>query len=163
MCRCTWDPAIPSHLAFPPLITPSFHPPSPPDCLSSWLSQLVPIWLPNFSGRSAYLVIILPCRNDGLVPLSLTVSLLSFPLQPYSVPPPLSSQLSGMACPHGWSGRLPYVRCILGPEFSAADGRKIKMAVYNTMNSILLNNIFASIEGKVEPGKCVWLLLHTFL
>lgn len=67
----------------------------------------------------------------------------------------MSSQLSGVACPRGWSGRLPYVHCVLGPEFSAADGRKVKMAVYNTMNSVLLNNIFASIEGKVEPGECV--------
>ncbi|XP_053498805.1 transferrin receptor protein 2 isoform X2 [Ictalurus furcatus] len=63
----------------------------------------------------------------------------------------LLSQLSGMACPRGWSGRLPYVRCVLGPEFSASDGRKVKMAIYNTMTSVLLNNIFASIEGKVEP------------
>ncbi|KAF7696356.1 transferrin receptor protein 2 isoform X1 [Silurus meridionalis] len=67
----------------------------------------------------------------------------------------LLSQLSGVACPRGWSGRLPYVRCVLGPEFSASDGRKVKMAVYNTMNSILLNNIFASIEGKVEPDQYI--------
>ncbi|MCI4387887.1 hypothetical protein PGIGA_G00079260 [Pangasianodon gigas] len=67
----------------------------------------------------------------------------------------LLSQLSGVACPRGWSGRLPYVRCALGPEFSAADGRKVKMAVYNTMNSVLLNNIFASIEGKIEPDQYI--------
>ncbi|KAF4078375.1 hypothetical protein AMELA_G00198550 [Ameiurus melas] len=67
----------------------------------------------------------------------------------------LLSQLSGVVCPQGWSGRLPYVRCVLGPEFSASDGRKVKMAVYNTMTSVLLNNIFASIEGKVEPDQYI--------
>ncbi|XP_060793831.1 transferrin receptor protein 2 [Neoarius graeffei] len=67
----------------------------------------------------------------------------------------LLSQLSGLDCPRGWSGRLPYVRCVLGPEFSTSDGRKVKMAVYNTMNSVLLNNIFASIEGKVEPDQYI--------
>ncbi|TUT77146.1 Transferrin receptor protein 2 [Bagarius yarrelli] len=38
----------------------------------------------------------------------------------------LLSQLAGVACPRGWSGRLPYVRCVLGPEFSASDGRKLR-------------------------------------
>uniref|UniRef100_A0A672KPP1 Transferrin receptor 2 n=1 Tax=Sinocyclocheilus grahami TaxID=75366 RepID=A0A672KPP1_SINGR len=61
------------------------------------------------------------------------------------------SQLSGAACPRGWQGRLPYVHCVLGPGFTGPSEHRVKMAVYNTMKPVLLNNIFASIEGKVEP------------
>ncbi|XP_043088513.1 transferrin receptor protein 2 isoform X3 [Puntigrus tetrazona] len=63
----------------------------------------------------------------------------------------LLSQLTGSDCPRGWQGRLPYVQCVLGPGFTGPDERRVKMAVYNTMKPVLLNNIFASIEGKVEP------------
>uniref|UniRef100_A0A671SGV4 Transferrin receptor protein 2-like n=2 Tax=Cyprinidae TaxID=7953 RepID=A0A671SGV4_9TELE len=63
----------------------------------------------------------------------------------------LLSQLSGAGCPRGWQGRLPYVQCVLGPGFTGPGERKVKMAVYNTMKPVLLNNIFASIEGKIEP------------
>lgn len=62
------------------------------------------------------------------------------------------SQLSGPDCPRGWQGRLPYVQCVLGPSFTGPSERRVKMAVYNTMKPVLLNNIFASIEGKIEPG-----------
>ncbi len=63
------------------------------------------------------------------------------------------SQLSGSSCPRGWQGRLPYVQCVLGPGFTGPGERRVKMAVYNTMKPVLLNNIFASIEGKIEPGQ----------
>ncbi|MEQ2293349.1 hypothetical protein AMECASPLE_032430, partial [Ameca splendens] len=62
----------------------------------------------------------------------------------------LLSQLSGPPCPPSWRGRLPYVRCVLGPEFSSE--RRVQMSVHNVMNPVLLNNIFSSLEGHVEPG-----------
>uniref|UniRef100_A0AAR2LLM8 Transferrin receptor 2 n=1 Tax=Pygocentrus nattereri TaxID=42514 RepID=A0AAR2LLM8_PYGNA len=66
----------------------------------------------------------------------------------------LRYQLVGVACPRGWQGRLPYVRCVVGPEFSVG-GRRVRMAVYNSMSPVLLNNIFASIEGKTEPDQYI--------
>lgn len=60
------------------------------------------------------------------------------------------SQLSGASCPPLWRGRLPYVRCAVGPELSA--GHRISMSVHNVMTPVLLNNIFSSLEGRVEPG-----------
>ncbi|XP_065131816.1 transferrin receptor protein 2 [Paramisgurnus dabryanus] len=63
----------------------------------------------------------------------------------------LLSQLSGVDCPRGWQGRLPYVQCVLGPGFTGPGGHRVKMGVFNTMKPVLLNNIFASIEGKLEP------------
>ncbi|KAM8900328.1 transferrin receptor protein 2 isoform 1-T2 [Spinachia spinachia] len=61
----------------------------------------------------------------------------------------LLSQLSGAPCPPSWRGRLPYVPCAVGPELSA--GRRVSMSVYNVMTPVLLNNIFSSLEGRVEP------------
>ncbi|KAK9525205.1 hypothetical protein VZT92_017527 [Zoarces viviparus] len=61
----------------------------------------------------------------------------------------LLSQLSGASCPPSWRGRLPYVRCVVGPEFSS--GRRVAMSVHNVMTPVLLNNIFSSLEGRVEP------------
>ncbi|KAM6894420.1 transferrin receptor protein 2 isoform 1-T4 [Lycodopsis pacificus] len=61
----------------------------------------------------------------------------------------LLSQLSGASCPASWRGRLPYVRCVVGPEFSS--GRRVAMSVHNVMTPVLLNNIFSSLEGRVEP------------
>ncbi|KAK2899288.1 transferrin receptor protein 2 [Channa argus] len=65
----------------------------------------------------------------------------------------LLSQLSGPSCPPSWRGRLPYVRCVIGPEFSS--GRKVKMSVHNVMTPILLNNIFSSLEGRMEPDQYI--------
>ncbi|XP_015260218.1 PREDICTED: transferrin receptor protein 2 [Cyprinodon variegatus] len=65
----------------------------------------------------------------------------------------LLSQLSGPACPPSWRGRLPYVRCVLGPEFSSR--RKVQMSVHNLMTPVLLNNIFSSLEGRVEPDQYI--------
>ncbi|KAM9414380.1 transferrin receptor protein 2 [Pholidichthys leucotaenia] len=65
----------------------------------------------------------------------------------------LLSQLSGPSCPPSWRGRLPYVRCVVGPEFSS--GRRVQMTVHNTMKPVLLNNIFSSLEGRVEPDQYI--------
>ncbi|XP_031734499.1 transferrin receptor protein 2 isoform X1 [Anarrhichthys ocellatus] len=61
----------------------------------------------------------------------------------------LLSQLAGASCPPSWRGRLPYVRCVVGPEFSS--GRRVTMSVHNVMTPVLLNNIFSSLEGRGEP------------
>uniref|UniRef100_A0A8C9ZG71 Peptidase M28 domain-containing protein n=1 Tax=Sander lucioperca TaxID=283035 RepID=A0A8C9ZG71_SANLU len=66
---------------------------------------------------------------------------------------PCSSQLAGPSCPPSWRGRLPYVRCVVGPEFSA--GRRVKMAVHNVLTPVLLNNIFSSLTGRVEPDQYI--------
>ncbi|PWA19180.1 hypothetical protein CCH79_00019739, partial [Gambusia affinis] len=60
----------------------------------------------------------------------------------------LLSQLSGPPCPPSWRGRLPYVRCVLGPDFGS--GRRVRLSVQNLMTPVLLNNIFSSLEGR-EP------------
>ncbi|XP_070786260.1 transferrin receptor protein 2 [Enoplosus armatus] len=65
----------------------------------------------------------------------------------------LLSQLSGPSCPPSWRGRLPYVHCVVGPEFSS--GRRVKMSVHNVMTPVLLNNIFSSLEGRVEPDQYI--------
>ncbi|XP_038587516.1 transferrin receptor protein 2 isoform X1 [Micropterus salmoides] len=65
----------------------------------------------------------------------------------------LLSQLSGPSCPPSWRGRLPYVSCVVGPEFSS--GRRVKMSVHNAMTPVLLNNIFSSLEGRVEPDQYI--------
>ncbi|XP_050924736.1 transferrin receptor protein 2 isoform X2 [Lates calcarifer] len=65
----------------------------------------------------------------------------------------LLSQLSGPSCPPSWRGRLPYVRCVVGPEFSSR--RRVKMSVHNTMTPVLLNNIFSSVVGRVEPDQYI--------
>uniref|UniRef100_A0AAQ6ANS3 PA domain-containing protein n=1 Tax=Amphiprion ocellaris TaxID=80972 RepID=A0AAQ6ANS3_AMPOC len=65
----------------------------------------------------------------------------------------LLSQLSGASCPPSWRGRLPYVRCVVGPELNA--GRRVQLSVHNKMMPILLNNIFSSLEGRVEPDQYI--------
>lgn len=45
--RCIWDQVTRSHLDFPPLTTPSSHPPNPLACQSFQLSQSVRMLLPN--------------------------------------------------------------------------------------------------------------------
>uniref|UniRef100_A0A3Q1F6Y2 Transferrin receptor 2 n=1 Tax=Acanthochromis polyacanthus TaxID=80966 RepID=A0A3Q1F6Y2_9TELE len=65
----------------------------------------------------------------------------------------LLSQLSGASCPPSWRGRLPYVRCVVGPDLSA--GRRVQLSVHNKMAPILLNNIFSSLEGRVEPDQYI--------
>ncbi|XP_076009851.1 transferrin receptor protein 2 isoform X2 [Genypterus blacodes] len=87
-----------------------------------------------------------PIRSSGL-PL--------IPAQPISatVAAKLLSLLSGPSCPTSWRIRLPYVRCTVGPEFTS--GRRVKMSVHNTMTPVLLNNIFSSLEGRVEPDQYI--------
>ncbi|XP_059211004.1 transferrin receptor protein 2 [Centropristis striata] len=65
----------------------------------------------------------------------------------------LLSQLSGLSCPPTWRGRLPYVRCVIGPEFSS--GQRVKMSVHNVMTPVLLNNIFSSLEGRDDPDQYI--------
>uniref|UniRef100_A0A673GMP6 Transferrin receptor 2 n=1 Tax=Sinocyclocheilus rhinocerous TaxID=307959 RepID=A0A673GMP6_9TELE len=93
-----------------------------------------------------------PSFNHTQFPSTQSSGLPIIPAQPISanVASKLLSQLSGAGCPRGWQGRLPYVQCVLGPGFTGPSERRVKMAVYNTMKPVLLNNIFASIEGKVE-------------
>uniref|UniRef100_A0A8C1HP21 Transferrin receptor 2 n=1 Tax=Cyprinus carpio carpio TaxID=630221 RepID=A0A8C1HP21_CYPCA len=94
-----------------------------------------------------------PSFNHTQFPSTQSSGLPIIPAQPISanVASKLLSQLSGSSCPRGWQGRLPYVQCVLGPGFTGPGERRVKMAVYNTMKPVLLNNIFASIEGKIEP------------
>ncbi|TRY60732.1 hypothetical protein DNTS_007805, partial [Danionella cerebrum] len=97
-----------------------------------------------------------PSFNHTQFPSSQSSGLPTIPAQPISanVASKLLSQLSGATlCPRGWQGRLPYVECVLGPGFSGGSNRRLKMAVHNTMKPVLLNNIFGSIEGSVEPGE----------
>ncbi|CAJ1048335.1 LOW QUALITY PROTEIN: transferrin receptor protein 2 [Xyrichtys novacula] len=70
-----------------------------------------------------------------------------------SVAAKLLSQLSGPSCPPSWRVRLPYVRCVVGPGLSS--GRRVKMSVHNVMTPVLLNNIFSSLEGRVEPDQYI--------
>ncbi|XP_008401444.1 transferrin receptor protein 2, partial [Poecilia reticulata] len=65
----------------------------------------------------------------------------------------LLSQLTGPPCPPSWRGRLPYVRCVLGPDFGS--GRRVRLSVQNLMTPVLLNNIFSSLEGRAEPDQYV--------
>ncbi|CAN9509398.1 unnamed protein product [Ophioblennius macclurei] len=65
----------------------------------------------------------------------------------------LLSQLSGPSCPPSWRGRLPYVRCLVGPDLNS--GRRVQLSVHNVMAPVLLNNIFSSLEGRVEPDQYI--------
>lgn len=145
--RCIWAPVTRSHLDFPLLTTPSSHPPNPQACQSFLLSQSAPTLLPNCWGRSRpfpHSCLYTVCDQDIEMYLFVCVCV---------------SQLSGPDCPRGWQGRLPYVQCVLGPSFTGPSERRVKMAVYNTMKPVLLNNIFASIEGKIEPGTSCWVFV----
>ncbi|XP_048884109.1 transferrin receptor protein 2 [Brienomyrus brachyistius] len=94
-----------------------------------------------------------PSFNHTQFPPTQSSGLPIIPAQPISanVASKLLSGVMGPDCPRGWQGRLPYVRCALGLAFGAVEGRRVRMGVYNTMTPVLLNNIFASIEGKTEP------------
>ncbi|XP_057175345.1 transferrin receptor protein 2 [Triplophysa rosa] len=94
-----------------------------------------------------------PSFNHTQFPSTQSSGLPIIPAQPISanVASKLLSQLSGVGCPRGWQGRLPYVQCVLGPGFTGPGERRVKMGVFNKMKPVLLNNIFTSIEGKVEP------------
>uniref|UniRef100_A0A3Q2PX87 Transferrin receptor 2 n=1 Tax=Fundulus heteroclitus TaxID=8078 RepID=A0A3Q2PX87_FUNHE len=85
--------------------------------------------------------------SEHVSPPSITLS----KLRPLILPAQV--QLSGPPCPPSWRGRLPYVRCVLGPEFSS--GRRVRISVHNTMTPVLLNNIFSSLEGRGEPDQYV--------
>ncbi|KAM6949205.1 transferrin receptor protein 2 [Aplochiton taeniatus] len=98
-----------------------------------------------------------PSFNHTQFPPTQSSGLPLIPAQPISanVAAKLLSQLSGPGCPAGWQGRLPYVRCALGPGFSGGGGRKVRMAVHNTMRRVLLNNLFSSLEGRIEPDQYI--------
>ncbi|KAL0970733.1 hypothetical protein UPYG_G00246500 [Umbra pygmaea] len=98
-----------------------------------------------------------PSFNHTQFPPTQSSGLPVIPVQPISanVASKLLSQLTGPVCPRGWQGRLPYVRCVLGPGFTSGDGRKVRMGVYNTMKPTLLNNIFSSLEGRIEPDQYI--------
>ncbi|KAG7464497.1 hypothetical protein MATL_G00166270 [Megalops atlanticus] len=98
-----------------------------------------------------------PSFNHTQFPPTQSSGLPLIPAQPISanVASKLLSQLTGPECPRGWQGRLPYVHCALGPELSSGEGRRVRMGVYNIMRPVLLNNIFASIEGKIEPDQYI--------
>ncbi|KAJ8255040.1 hypothetical protein GJAV_G00200280 [Gymnothorax javanicus] len=98
-----------------------------------------------------------PSFNHTQFPPTQSSGLPLIPAQPISanVASQLLSQMKGPACPRGWQGRLPYVRCVLGPELTSGEDRRVRMGVYNTMKPVLLNNIFASIEGKIEPDQYI--------
>ncbi|XP_028298224.1 transferrin receptor protein 2 isoform X5 [Gouania willdenowi] len=65
----------------------------------------------------------------------------------------LLSQLTGPPCPPSWRGRLPYVRCLVGPGLSS--GRRVQLVVHNVMRPVQLNNIFSSLEGRMEPEQYI--------
>ncbi|XP_029113404.1 transferrin receptor protein 2 isoform X1 [Scleropages formosus] len=94
-----------------------------------------------------------PSFNHTQFPPTQSSGLPLIPAQPISanIASKILSQVTGTDCPRAWHGRLPYVRCALGLGFSVPKGRRVKMGVYNSMTPVLLNNIFASIEGKIEP------------
>ncbi|XP_043933281.1 transferrin receptor protein 2 isoform X2 [Protopterus annectens] len=62
----------------------------------------------------------------------------------------LLSQLSGQDAFRGWKGRLSYTGYRLGPNFTIP-GKQLRLTVNNRMIPTMINNIFASIEGKVDP------------
>lgn len=138
-----------------PSTTPSSHPSSPLVCPSSPPCRSAPPWLPSCSGTSRTLRWSsggaweeLRWRSGG--------DQLELSWSSGGAPPELHlssvclSQLTGPSCPPLWRLRLPYVRCVVGPDLSS--GRKVKMSVSNEMRPVLLNNIFSSVEGRLEPG-----------
>ncbi|XP_071190339.1 transferrin receptor protein 2 isoform X2 [Salvelinus alpinus] len=98
-----------------------------------------------------------PSFNHTQFPPTQSSGLPVIPAQPISanVASKLLSQLTGPVCPRGWQGRLPYVHCVLGRGFTSGDGRRIRMGVYNTMTPVLLNNIFSSLDGRIEPDQYI--------
>ncbi|XP_031440944.1 transferrin receptor protein 2 isoform X1 [Clupea harengus] len=101
-----------------------------------------------------------PSFNHTQFPPMQSSGLPLIPAQPISanVASTLLRQLEGPACPRGWQGRLQnymYVRCVLGPSLTGGSGRRVRMGVFNSMTPVLLNNIFASIEGKMEPDQYI--------
>ncbi|MBN3301455.1 TFR2 protein, partial [Amia calva] len=98
-----------------------------------------------------------PSFNHTQFPPTQSSGLPTIPAQPISanVASRLLSQLSGPVPPQQWRGRLPYVGYAVGPALSSGDGRQVRLAVYNTLSTVRLNNIFTSIEGRVEPDQYV--------
>ncbi|XP_067117734.1 transferrin receptor protein 2 [Osmerus mordax] len=98
-----------------------------------------------------------PSFNHTQFPPTQSSGLPLIPAQPISanVASKLLSQLSGPACPRGWQGRLAYVSCVLGPSFTSHPGRRLRMEVHNHMAPVLINNIFASLEGRLEPDQYI--------
>ncbi|TNM93863.1 hypothetical protein fugu_002039 [Takifugu bimaculatus] len=96
-----------------------------------------------------------PSFNHTQFPSIQSSGLPLIPVLPISatVAAKLLSQLTGLSCPPSWRVRLPYVRCVVGPDLSSA--RKVKMSVNNEMMPVLLNNIFSSLEGQVEPDQYI--------
>ncbi|KAL2079388.1 hypothetical protein ACEWY4_025132 [Coilia grayii] len=101
-----------------------------------------------------------PSFNHTQFPPMQSSGLPLIPAQPISanVASTILRQLEGVACPRGWQGRLQiyvYVECVLGPSLKGAPGHRLRMGVYNVMRPVLLNNIFASIEGRIEPDQYI--------
>lgn len=96
-----------------------------------------------------------PSVNRTQFPPVQSSGLPTIPVLPISatVASKLLSRLSGPSCPPSWWIRLPYVRCVVGPEFNS--GRQVKMSVHNVMTPVLLNNIFSSLDGRVEPDQYI--------
>ncbi|XP_058875205.1 transferrin receptor protein 2-like [Acipenser ruthenus] len=89
-----------------------------------------------------------PIQSSGLP------SILAHPISA-NVASKLLSQLSGPDPPKSWRGRLPYVTYRLGPSLTSADQRRFRLGVNNYMSSVLINNIFGSVEGKEEPDQYI--------
>lgn len=96
-----------------------------------------------------------PSSNHTRFPSVQSSGLPLIPTLPVSatVAAQLLSQLTGPPCPPLWRLRLPYVRCLLGPDLSS--GQKVQVSVTNQMKPVLLNNIFSSLEGRVEPDQYI--------
>uniref|UniRef100_A0A3Q3Q7X6 Peptidase M28 domain-containing protein n=1 Tax=Monopterus albus TaxID=43700 RepID=A0A3Q3Q7X6_MONAL len=117
-------------------------------CSSPWKPQPSYIYLSPCRGA-------FPSFNHTQFPPIQSSGLPLIPALPISatVAAKLLSQLSGPSCPPLWRGRLLYVRCVVSPEFSS--GRRVKMSVHNVMTPVLFNNIFSSLEGRVEPDQYI--------
>nr|XP_020443190.1 transferrin receptor protein 2-like [Monopterus albus] len=134
-------------------------------------SQRSSLWLVDSAGLVAEQI---PLNPSDFCPYSAAGSTTAFPSFNHTQFPPIQSsglplipalpisatvaakllsQLSGPSCPPLWRGRLLYVRCVVSPEFSS--GRRVKMSVHNVMTPVLFNNIFSSLEGRVEPDQYI--------
>ncbi|CAF88435.1 unnamed protein product, partial [Tetraodon nigroviridis] len=101
-----------------------------------------------------------PSFNHSLVPPLQSSGLPLIPALPVSaaVAAKLLSQLTGPSCPPLWRPRLPYVRCLVGPDLSS--GRRVRMSVTDQLMPVQLNNVFSSLEGRLEPDQYIILGAH---
>ncbi|CAF92677.1 unnamed protein product, partial [Tetraodon nigroviridis] len=96
-----------------------------------------------------------PSFNHSLVPPLQSSGLPLIPALPVSaaVAAKLLSQLTGPSCPPLWRPQLPYVRCLVGPDLSS--GRRVRMSVTDQLMPVQLNNVFSSLEGRLEPDQYI--------